>query len=89
MYEDGSKQRPILDGLHQEPRDSTLTMTEETKPTVGWVCPVCNRGVAPSASFCPCVSTPIPTWPTAPYVIGPGYDYHWPGYGPRFPVTCK
>ena len=24
---------------------------------VGWICPVCGRGLAPSTSYCPCILT--------------------------------
>lgn len=37
---------------------------------LGWVCPVCNAGVAPSVTICPCS--------TANQVL----PYDWP-YGPK------
>lgn len=33
----------------------------------GWICPVCSRGVAPSATWCPCRPAPAP-W-TSPWTI--------------------
>lgn len=43
--------------------DKTITTTPSLQSTynpphhrgeVGWICPVCGRGLAPSTSYCPC-----------------------------------
>lgn len=35
---------------------ATYTHTVYAPPPVGWRCPVCGRGNAPSQPFCPCVA---------------------------------
>ena len=39
---DGVSSNPLYDNYHA-PRGE-----------VGWICPVCGRGLAPSTSYCPC-----------------------------------
>ena len=28
---------------------------ELQKPLIGWICPVCGRGLSPFTSYCPCM----------------------------------
>ena len=42
-------------GCGCKPSSWTITTTQgDAGPTVGWICPICDRGVAPFAESCPC-----------------------------------
>lgn len=41
----------------------------------GWICPVCNRGVAPSVSYCDHAGVPT-------------HQIYWPVV-PTYPTTCQ
>lgn len=56
---------PTINDLvyRQKPEDTTAGGTSSIKSygeynlprgEVGWICPVCGRGLAPSTSYCPC-----------------------------------
>lgn len=34
--------------------DKTIGTYQPPRGEVGWICPVCGRGLAPSTSYCPC-----------------------------------
>ena len=46
----------IMDGYQTEKYVESLTPTKTTNPPkmVGWVCPVCGRGLSPFTTMCPC-----------------------------------
>ena len=46
----------IMDGYQTEKYVESLMSTETTNPPkmVGWICPVCGRGLSPFTSVCPC-----------------------------------
>lgn len=53
----------IMDGYQTEKYVESLMSTETTNPftektnppkMVGWICPVCGRGLSPYTSVCPC-----------------------------------
>ena len=66
-----------------------LTMSTRTEfaPTprgeVGWICPVCGRGLAPSMSWCPCYTSTATTVtstaksPTTTYTLDGIEEYDW------------
>ena len=53
----------IMDGYQTEKYLESLMSTEKTNPStettnppkmVGWICPVCGRGLSPFTTMCPC-----------------------------------
>lgn len=59
------------------------TATPPSKDNIGWICPVCGRGVAPTEKFCPCTIrgkrveiNPIDDYPST-YPPNP-YPIWWP-----------
>ena len=53
----------IMDAYQTEKYLKSLMSTEKTNPStektnppkmVGWICPVCGRGLSPFTSVCPC-----------------------------------
>lgn len=46
----------IMDGYQTEKYVESLMSTEKTNPPkmVGWICPVCGRGLSPFTTMCPC-----------------------------------
>lgn len=59
------------------------TATPFSKDNIGWICPVCGRGVAPTEKFCPCTirgkrvaTDPIDDYPS----IYPVYPWTYPTY---------
>ena len=53
----------IMDGYQTEKYVESLMSTEKTNPStettnppkmVGWICPVCGRGLSPFTTMCPC-----------------------------------
>ena len=48
---------------------------------VGWICPVCGRGLAPSMSYCPCKLTREITYTsqgsTSTYTLDDVEEYDW------------
>ena len=53
----------IMDGYQTEKYVESLMSTEKTNPStektnspkmVGWICPVCGRGLSPFTAICPC-----------------------------------
>ena len=46
----------VVDDLVYRPSNCDIPMPNDFGEQKGWICPVCGRGVAPWASFCPCQS---------------------------------
>lgn len=46
----------MMDGYQTEKYVESLMSTKVTNPPkmVGWICPVCGRGLSPFTSVCPC-----------------------------------
>jgi len=53
----------IMDGYQTEKYVESLMSTETTNPPaektnspkmIGWICPVCGRGLSPFTTMCPC-----------------------------------
>ena len=50
-----------IEKLRQRLKESEAEKKASISPgTLGWICPRCGRGNAPSSSSCPCVPLPIP-----------------------------
>lgn len=62
LYEDEEAQKPLPDTPPEErgilvPNPAyfmTMSLPDTKKAPLGWVCPVCGRGVAPSEKYCEC-----------------------------------
>lgn len=63
--------------------DTTTTLFP--KDNIGWICPICGRGVSPTEKFCPCKESETSQsdfpYPTNPYPIWwpqvPMYTDNW------------
>ena len=46
----------IMDGCQTEKYVESLMSTEKTSTQnlMGWICPVCGRGLSPFTTMCPC-----------------------------------
>ena len=66
-FEYKEEERPNLSLTDLDP-SKWLAMNTHTEPfprgEVGWICPVCGRGLAPSMSYCPCKLTGEITYTT-------------------------
>jgi hypothetical protein len=56
------------------------------KKNIGWTCPNCGRGVAPTREFCDCVPKQAFLPPVRPYPYYPNY-YPWGWYPNTWTVT--
>lgn len=59
-------------------QNTSKTYSEEQKTggMVGWICPVCGRGLSPFTSVCPCKPfTPTITYVPYRYYSGPTCTY--------------
>lgn len=65
LYNPGttSDKQPLNDLVYRiKPEDTTGGLSssqpqgryQAPRGEVGWICPVCGRGLAPSTSYCPC-----------------------------------
>ena len=64
LHSSNTTNGPTINDLlyRQKPEDTTGGVSsnksygnyQQPRGEVGWICPVCGRGLAPSTSYCPC-----------------------------------
>ena len=64
LYSDSTSNGPTINDLvyRQRPEDTTGGISSDKsygeynppRGEMGWICPVCGRGVSPSTPYCPC-----------------------------------
>jgi hypothetical protein len=47
----------ICDDCHIK-HNATRVFNNKPLNAIGWICPVCGRGLSPLSSFCPCMGYP-------------------------------